>query len=67
MKEKIYEEWNQPEWIQVDMSYMEKVEEQLEYYKGFVRIIEEEIENPSDDTIENIREHLDELKEVLWC
>lgn len=65
MKEKIYEEWNQPEWIQVDMSYMEKVEEQLEYYKGFVRIIEEEIENPSDDTIENIREHLDELKEVL--
>lgn len=65
MKEKIYEEWNQPEWIQVDMSYMEKVEEQLEYYKGFVRVIEEEIGNPSDDTIENIREHLDELKEVL--
>lgn len=65
MKEKIYEEWNQPEWIQVDMSYMEKVEEQLEYYKGFTRVIEEEIENPSDDTIENIREHLEELKEVL--
>lgn len=65
MKEKIFEEWNQPEWIQVDMSYMEKVEEQLEYYKGFTRVIEEEIENPSDDTIENIKEHLEELKEVL--
>lgn len=65
MKEKIYEEWNQPEWIQVDMSYMEKVEEQLEYYKGFARVVEEEIENPSDDTIENIKEHLEELKEVL--
>lgn len=65
MKEKIYEEWNRPEWIQVDMSYMEKVEEQLEYYKGFVRVVEEEIENPSDDTIKNIKEHLKELKEVL--
>ena len=65
MEEKIYEEWNRPEWIQVDMSYMEKVEEQLEYYKGFVRVVEEEIENPSDDTIENIKEHLEELKEVL--
>jgi archaellum component FlaC len=65
MKEKIYEEWNRPEWIQVDMSYMEKVEEQLEYYKGFARVVEEEIENPSDDTIENIKEHLEELKEVL--
>jgi len=65
MEEKIYEEWNQPEWIQVDMSYMEKVEEQLEYYKGFARVVEEEIENPSDDTIENIKEHLEELKEVL--
>lgn len=65
MKEKIYEEWNRPEWIQVDMSYMEKVEEQLEYYKGFARVVEEEIENPSDDTIKNIKEHLKELKEVL--
>ena len=65
MKEKIYEEWNRPEWIQVDMSYMEKVEEQLEYYKGFARVVEEEIENPSDDTIENIKEHLEELKGVL--
>lgn len=65
MKEKIYEEWNQPEWIQVDMSYMEKVEEQLEYYKGFARVVEEEIENPNDDTIKNIKEHLEELKEVL--
>lgn len=65
MKEKIYEEWNRPEWIQVDMSYMEKVEEQLEYYKGFARVVEEEIENPSDDTIKNIKEHLEELKEVL--
>ena len=65
MKEKIYEEWNRPEWIQVDMSYMEKVEEQLEYYKGFARVVEEEIENPGDDTIENIKEHLEELKEVL--
>jgi septal ring factor EnvC (AmiA/AmiB activator) len=68
LEERYGEDFNQPEWIQVDMTYMQNLEENLEYYKTFVKMIEEEIDEFEGDTQEladNIEEYLKELKGVL--
>lgn len=65
------ENFNQPEWIQVDMTYMQKLEENLEYYKTFIKMLKSEtdfFDEKQDDAVEvinNIKEYLNELKEVL--
>lgn len=71
LEEKYGENFNQPEWIQVDMTYMQKLEENLEHYKTFVKMIESEVNffegnsNEAIDAINNIQEYLGELEEVL--
>lgn len=65
------ENFNQPEWIQVDMTYMQKLEENLEYYKTFIKMLESEVdffdekEDDATEVIYNIKQYLKELKEVL--
>lgn len=67
MEEKIYEEFNQPEWIQVDMSYIQKLEENVEYYKTAISEIKEEVnlEGENEEKIENIKTAIKELEGVL--
>lgn len=68
LEERYGEDFNQPEWIQVDMTYMQNLEENLEYYKTFVKMVEEEIdefEGNTQELADNIEEYLKELKGVL--
>lgn len=62
-----YDEWNQPEWTQVDMTYLQNLEENLEYYKTTIEMILTDIESEDEDCkkIECIKEHIDELKREL--
>lgn len=70
-EERYGESFYQPEWIQVDLTYMQNLEENLEYYKTFVRMIEEEVaileERPEDsqEVIKSIKQYIEELEEVL--
>jgi len=65
------EDFNQPEYIQVDMTYMQNLEENLEYYKTFIKMLESEVyyfdqkEDDGAEVIKNIIQYLNELKEVL--
>lgn len=43
LEERYGEDFNQPEWIQVDMTYMQKVEENIEYYKTAINLIKDEL------------------------
>lgn len=67
MKEKIYEEFNVPEWINVDMTEYYNMQENLAYYKTTIRMIEEEINGEESDEkkIESIKDYIKELKDVL--
>lgn len=57
-----YDEWNQPEWIQVDMTYMQKLEENLEYYKTTIKAIIEELESNDDN-----KQKLTYIKNYIDC
>jgi hypothetical protein len=65
------EEWNKPTWQQVDSDYLQKLEENVEYYKTFVKMVESEVDffnKESDDSLEvidNVKEYLEQLREVL--
>ena len=65
------EDWNKPAWQKVDNDYLQKIEENLEYYQTFEKMIESEVcffdehEDNSLEVIDNIKEYLNELKEVL--
>lgn len=67
MKEKIYEEFNVPEWINIDMTEYYDMQENLAYYKTTIRMIEEEINSEDSDKkkIECIKEYIKELKNVI--
>ncbi len=67
MEEKDYEEFYSPEWINVDMTEYYNMQENLEYYKTFVKKIVEEIGSEEQDSkkIEFIKDYIGELKEVL--
>ena len=62
-----YDEWNQPEWTQVDMTYLQNLEENLEYYKTTIEMILTVIESEDEDCkkIECIKERINELKREL--
>ena len=62
-----YDEWNQPEWTQVDMTYLQNLEENLEYYKTTIEMILTDIESEDEDCkkIECIKERINELKREL--
>lgn len=77
MREDIIEDANQPEWIEVDMSYHQKLEENLEYYKTAIRLIKDELYGLEgltknyEETVEEIENIIKELEEelnwgVLW-
>lgn len=73
MEEKIIEEMNQPEWIQVDMNYMQKVEENIEYYKTAINLIKDELYGLEgltknyEETVKSIENIIKELeKELNW-
>lgn len=77
MREDIIEDANQPEWIEVDMGYHQKLEENLEYYKTAIRLIKDELYGLEgltknyDETVGEIENIIKELEEelnwgVLW-
>ena len=65
------EEWNKPSKIEVDEYYLNNLEENERYYETFARVVESEVDffdEKSDDPLEvidNIKEYLQELREVL--
>lgn len=71
MEEKIIEEMNQPEWIQVDMNYMQKVEENIEYYKTAINLIKDELYGLEgltknyEETVKSIENIIKELEKEL--
>lgn len=65
MKEKINEEARIPEWIQVDMTHYQNMEENLEYYKTAIKLIEEKIECEETQVLREINELIEELKKHL--
>lgn len=71
MEEKIIEEMNQPEWIQVNMNYMHKVEENIEYYKTAINLIKDELYGLEgltknyEETIKSIENIIKELEKEL--
>lgn len=71
MREDIIEDANQPEWIEVDMSYHQKLEENLEYYKTAIRLIKDELYGLEgltknyEETVEEIENIIKELEEEL--
>lgn len=65
MEEKINEEARIPEWIQVDMTCYQNMEENLEYYKTTIKLIEEKIECEETQVLREINELIEELKKHL--
>lgn len=65
MEEKINEEARIPEWIQVDMTHYQNMEENLEYYKTTIKLIEEKIECEETQVLREINELIEELKKHL--
>ena len=65
------DEWNKPNWEQVDSDYLQMLEENTEYYKTFVKMLESEVDffdESKDDALEviaNIKEYLNELNGVI--
>lgn len=48
MQEKIYDEWNKPDWVQVASDYFQKIKDQVEIYKNTIHAINAVLE--SDET-----------------
>lgn len=65
MEEKINEQARIPEWIQVDMTHYQNMEENLEYYKTTIKLIEEKIECEETQVLREINELIEELKKHL--
>jgi len=66
MEEKINEEARIPEWIQVDMTCYQNMEENLEYYKTAIKLIEENVEQMKETTLKKeIQDLINELKNNL--
>ena len=71
MREDIIEDTNQPEWIEVDMGYHQKMEENLEYYKTAIRLIKDELYGLEgltknyEETVGEIENIIKELEEEL--
>lgn len=71
MREDIIEDANQSEWIEVDMGYHQKLEENLEYYKTAIRLIKDELYGLEgltknyEETVEEIENIVKELEEEL--
>lgn len=66
MEEKINEEARIPEWIQVDMTHYQNMEENLEYYKTAIKLIEENVEQMKETTLKKeIQDLINELKNNL--
>ena len=65
MQEKIYDEWNKPEWTQVDSSYLQRLEEYLLLYKKTIGFIKEELED-EEFGLENIKKIIGELEDELY-
>lgn len=59
MQEKIYNEWNKPEWVQVEEREYIKLQEENEYMKKAL----EEIE--TSESVEEIKEIVRELNEQI--
>lgn len=59
MQEKIYNEWNKPEWVQVEEREYIKLQEENEYMKQAL----EEIE--TSESVEEIKEIVRELNEQI--
>ena len=68
MKEKISEEWNKPDWIQVDSEHFRKLEENNENYETVIEEIIDIINSAenSDQKIKDIKEAIDNLQEKLY-
>lgn len=66
MEEEIIEEARIPEWIQVDMTHYQNMEENLEYYKTAIKLIEENVEQMKETTLKKeMQDLINELKNNL--
>lgn len=65
------EEWNKPDYEEIESNELRKIKDNLEYYENFIKELESEINffdiNEDDplEAISNIKEYLAELKEVI--
>ena len=51
----IYDEWNKPEWVQVEEKEYQKLQENIEYYKTAIKALKEEL-----GIVEKIMEELED-------
>ena len=64
-------EWNKPDYEKIESNELRRIENNLEYYEKFIKILESEVKffdiNNDDplETISNIKEYLADLKEVI--
>ena len=71
LEERYGEDFNKPEWIQVDMNYMQKVEENIEYYKTAINLIKDELYGLEgltknyEETVKSIENIIKELEKEL--
>ena len=64
MEEKIYEEFNTPEWVKVDINEYFNLKEDLDYYKHFKNLVKEELESEETSKIKlNVIKGLVEMLE----
>jgi hypothetical protein len=64
MEEKIYEEFNIPEWVKVDINEYFNLKEDLDCYKHFKNLVKEELESEETSKIKlNVIKELVEMLE----
>ena len=63
MQEKIYDEWNKPDWIQVDSHHYQEMINKEDIYKNTIAAIKEELESDDEQSqkIKNIERIIEEL------
>lgn len=68
MKEKILEEWNKPDWSQVDSEYLSKLEENNDNYKTAIEQIIDLVNGKenSDQKIQDIDEVINQLQDQIY-
>lgn len=65
MQEKIYDEWNKPDWVNVSSEYLNRIEEYMELYKTTIKLIKEELDD-KEFGLENIKKIIGELEDELY-
>ena len=67
LRDKIAEEFNQPEYVTVEAEAYQRMLEELEYFKTTIGFIKEELnsENAEKEKEDSIRAYINELEEEI--